>query len=218
VPPYTLSEHESKQLLANAGVPIPAERLVADPEAAVEAAEHFGYPVALKLCGRGIAHKTERGLVRLELVGEEQVREHARDLLSRRLPEEGDARLLVQPMVQGRRELIAGLVRDPQFGPCVMFGLGGIFAEALGDVAFAVAPLGPGDAEELITALANGRVLDAFRGEPPVDRAALTSILEGLGRLAQARPDVRSVDLNPLIVAGSKPVVVDALVELDAGA
>lgn len=218
MPAYTLSEHESKQLLASAGVPIPPERLVADAAAAVEAAEHLGYPVALKLCGRGIAHKTERGLVRLELVGEEQVREHARDLLSRRLPEESDARLLVQPMVQGRRELIAGLVRDPQFGPCVMFGLGGIFAEALGDVAFAVAPLEPGDAEELCRALANGRILEAFRGEPPVDRAALASILEGLGRLAQARPDVRSVDLNPLIVAGSTPVVVDALVELDAGA
>ncbi len=212
---YTLSEHESKQLLASAGVPIPEERLVADPEAAVAAAEDLGYPVVLKLCGRDIAHKTERGLVRLELVGEEQVREHARDLLARRLPGEGDAQLLVQRMVLGRRELIAGLVRDPQFGSCVMFGLGGIFAEALADVAFAVAPLYPGDAEELVGALANGRILDAFRGEPPVDRAALASILVALGRLAQARPDVRAVDLNPLIVVGSTPVVVDALVELD---
>ncbi len=218
MPFYTLSEHESKRLLASAGVPMPEERLVADPEAAVAAAEHFGYPVALKLCGRGIAHKTERGLVRLELVGEEQVREHARDLLGRRLAEESDARLLVAPMVQGRRELCAGLVRDPQFGPCVMFGLGGIFAEALGDVAFAVAPLGPGDADELVGALANGRILEAFRGEPPVDRAALAAVLEGLGRLARERPDVRSVDLNPLVVAGSRPVVVDALVELEAGA
>lgn len=218
VPTHTLSEHESKQLLASAGVPIPEERLVADPEAAVAAAEELGYPVALKLCGRGIAHKTERGLVRLELVGEEQVREHAHDLLARRLPDESDAQILVQRMVQGRRELIAGLVRDPQFGPCVMFGLGGIFAEALGDVAFAVAPLGPGDAEELCDALANGRILGPFRGEPPVDRAALASILMGLGRLAESRRDVRSVDLNPLVVAGSTPIVVDALVELDSRA
>ena len=211
----TLSEHESKRLLAEAGIPVPEERLADSPEQARDAAEALGYPVALKLCGRGIAHKTERDLVRLGLLDEDDVRHHAEDLLDRRRPEEGEALLLVQRMVSGRRELIAGMLRDPQFGPCVMLGLGGIFAEALGDAAFAVAPLGPHDAADLIDALRNRALLGAFRGEPPVDRTALVKILEALGRIGAARADVRSIDLNPLIVHGARPVVVDALVELD---
>ncbi len=211
----TLSEHESKRLLAEAGIPVPDERLADSPEQARDAAEALGYPVALKLCGHGIAHKTERDLVRLGLLDEDDVRHHAEDLLDRRRPEEGEALLLVQRMVSGRRELIAGMLRDPQFGPCVMLGLGGIFAEALGDAAFAVAPLGPHDAADLIDALRNRALLGAFRGEPPVDRPALVKILETLGRIGAARADVRSIDLNPLIVHGARPVVVDALVELD---
>lgn len=212
----TLSEHESKQLLAEAGVPIPREVLAADADGAARAAEELGYPVALKLCGRGIAHKTERHLVRLDLTAEELVREHATDLLARRTTGEEDAQLLVAPMRRGRRELIAGMVRDPQFGACVMLGLGGIFAEAVGDVAFAVAPLGPGDADDLIDALRFAKVLGEFRGEPAVDRERLSEVLEVLARLGADRPDVRSIDVNPLIIVGDQPVVVDALVELSA--
>ncbi len=212
----TLSEFESKRFLAESGIPIPAERLVSSPEAAVLAAEDLGYPVALKLCGRGIAHKTERDLVRLDLIDEGDVHAQVEDLLAQRAPGEDAAGVLVSSMIQGRRELIVGLVRDPQFGPCVMLGLGGIFAEALGDVAFAVAPLAPHDADDLIDALAYARVLGRFRGEPEVNRAALGGILEALGRIGQDRPEVRSIDINPLIVSGSHPVVADALVELDA--
>ena len=211
---HTLSEYESKRLLAEAGIAVPAEHLAESPEAAVAAARTLGFPVALKLCGRGIAHKTERGLVRLGLCDADQVRAQARELLAARRADESNASLLVQSMVGGRREVIAGLVRDAQFGPCVMFGLGGIFAEALGDVAFAVAPLAAGDAHDLIDALENRRVLEDFRGEPPVDRDALAAILEGLGRIGAERPEVLSIDLNPLILRGATPVVVDALVEL----
>ncbi len=210
----TLSEFESKRLLAEAGIPVPAERLVSSPEEAVRAAEELCYPVALKLCGRGIAHKTERNLVRLDLIDEGDVQAQAEDLLAQRAPGE-DAGVLVSSMIQGRRELIVGLVRDPQFGPCVMLGLGGVFAEALSDVAFAVAPLAPHDADDLIDALAYAQILGHFRGEPEVDRTALGAILETLGRIGQDRPDVRSIDINPLIVSGSHPVVADALVELD---
>jgi len=212
---HTLSEFESKQLLAEAGIPIPDERLASSADEAVRAAEELGYPVALKLCGRGIAHKTERNLVRLDLAGAEEVRSQADELLDSRRPQDGDARVLVQRMVPGRRELIAGLMRDPQFGPCVMFGLGGIFAELVADVAFAVAPLAPHDAEELIQALRHRKILDAFRGEPEADLGKLAQILETLGRIGEARPDVVSIDLNPLILSGSEPVVVDALVELE---
>jgi len=215
---HTLSEHESKLLLAEAGVPVPDERLARTPDDAVRAAEELGYPVALKLCGRGIAHKTERDLVVLDVFEPDDVRHRSQELLAKRLPEESDAAVLVQPMVSGRREVTAGLVRDPQFGPCVMFGLGGVFAEALGDVAFAVAPLLGRDAEELIDALEHRAILGDFRGEPPVDRAALARLLEALGRIGVERSDVRSIDLNPLILREDEPVVVDALVELEGGA
>jgi acetyl-CoA synthetase (ADP-forming) len=215
---YTLSEHESKQLLRSAGIAVPEDVLVASADEAVRAAEALGYPVALKLCGRRIAHKTERGLVRLGLADASSVRAAAAALLAARRADDGDANVLVCRMVGGRRELIAGLVRDPQFGPCVMLGLGGIFAEAVGDVAFAVAPLAKFDAEDLIGALRYGKLLGAFRGEPAVDRSKLAEILEALGRLGAERADIRSIDINPLIVSKDTPVVIDALVELEGDA
>jgi acetyltransferase len=215
----TLSEHASKQLLARYGVPLAREVVAGDAESAVRAAESLGYPVVAKLCGDAIAHKTERGLVRLGLGDAAAVRRAAADLLALRRPEDGDVQLLVAEQVGGRRELIAGLVRDPQVGPCVLLGLGGILAEAIGDVVFAAAPLTTAEARRLLRGLRASRfLLEPFRGEPAVDEEALAAILVGLGRLGLERPDVLSVDVNPLIVRGGKPVAVDALVVLDPGA
>jgi acetyl-CoA synthetase (ADP-forming) len=214
----TLSEHASKQLLAGYGVPLAREALADSPEAAAKAAVAIGFPVAVKLCGAAIAHKTERDLVRLGLTDAAAVTAAARELESRRRPEDGDTSLLVAEMVAGRRELIAGLVRDPTFGPCVMLGLGGILAEALGDVAFAAAPVDSSQARRQVEALRTRKLLlEPFRGEPAVDLEALVGILVGLGRLARERPEIRSVDLNPLIVRAGVPVAVDALVVLDGG-
>ena len=213
----TLSEAESKALLARHGIPVPAEELVDSAEEAAAAAERIGYPVVVKLCGRAIAHKTERGLVKLNLRDAAAVEAAATDLLAAARPEDGDVGLLVGAMVSGARELIAGFVRDDEFGPCVMLGIGGIFAEALGDVAFRLAPLQPLDADELIDDLSNQALLGALRGEPPVDRAALARIVRGLAELGEGDERIRSIDLNPLIVSdGGVPTAVDALVELDA--
>jgi len=210
----TLSEVSSKQLLAAYGVPVLEERVAGDVDAAVAAAGAIGFPVVVKLCGDEIAHKTERGLVRLGLRDAPAVREAAAQLLAAARPDDGAVELLVAPMVHGTRELIAGLVRDPQFGPCVMLGVGGVLAEALGDVAFRVVPLTHLDADELVDDLATQKLLGAFRGEPPVDRVALRATLLGLSRLATERPDLAAVDLNPLIVVDGRPVAVDALVEI----
>ena len=211
----TLSEAESKALLARHGVPVPGEALATTPDEAVEAAGRIGYPVVVKLCGAGIAHKTERGLVKLGLRDADAVRSAAADLLAEARPEDGDVALLVAEMVSGDRELIAGFLRDNEFGPCVMLGIGGIFAEALGDVAFRLAPLDAADAADLVDDLAHQALLGPVRGEPPVDRAALARILLALAEVGDGDERIRSIDLNPLIVAGGLPVAVDALVELD---
>jgi acetyl-CoA synthetase (ADP-forming) len=211
----TLSEAESKALLARHGVPVPAEALCTTPDEAAEAAERIGYPVVVKLCGAAIAHKTERGLVRLALRDAPAVHAAATVLLAAASPSDGDVALLVAPMVSGTRELIAGFVRDDEFGPCVMLGIGGIFTEALADVAFRLAPLDAADAADLIDDLANQALLGALRGEPPVDRDALARVLLALSEVGDGDGRIRSIDLNPLIVADGVPVAVDALVELD---
>lgn len=216
----TLSEHASKALLARYGVPVACEALADDPAGAVRAAEAIGFPVVVKLCGDALAHKTERDLVRLGLTDAAGVHAAAVELLARRRTADGDVQLLVAELVRGRRELIAGVVRDPQFGPCVVLGLGGILTEALGDVAFAAAPVSAPEAGRMIGALrASHLLLRPFRGEPAVDVDAVAAILTALGRLACERPDVASVDVNPLIVRDGTPLAVDALVVLDgAGA
>ncbi|MBI4516704.1 MAG: acetate--CoA ligase family protein [Deltaproteobacteria bacterium] len=211
---HTLSEYESKRVLREYGVPTVREALVPAAQDALAAAAEIGFPVALKLCGGAIAHKTERNLVRLNLVDEVAVEAAAQELLGRRRPQDGEVGLLVQAMVSGRREIIVGMVRDPQFGPCVMLGLGGILAEALRDVVFRMAPLNSAEGSDMIAELKASHVLSAFRGEPPVDREALSQVLIGVGRLGLERPAVRSLDINPLIIAAGKPVAVDALIEV----
>jgi acyl-CoA synthetase (NDP forming) len=215
MPGATLSERASKALLAEYGVPLAAERVAADPVAAGDAADAIGYPVVAKLNGDAIAHKTERGLVRLRLADRAAVESAAADLLSAARPGDGEVDVLIAPMVSGSRELIAGVVRDPQFGPTVMLGLGGILAEAIADVVFRPASLDHARATEMIASLATQKLLADFRGERHVDRAALADVLVGLGRLARERPDVASVDINPLIVQPDGSLVaVDGLVEL----
>jgi len=217
--PRTLSEHASKLLLREFGIPLAREVLAITPAEAASAAEQIGFPVALKLCGDAIAHKTERGLVRLGLGDAAAVRAAAAELLAAARPEDGEVALLVAEMVAGKRELIAGLVRDPQFGPCVLLGLGGILTEALGDVAFAAAPLSREDARALVGRLrASHLVTKPFRGEPAGDVEALADVLVALGRVGAERPDVASVDLNPILLRArdGRPVAVDALVEQGA--
>lgn len=208
----TLSEARSRQIVADAGIPVSDWATVGDPDAAVDVARSVGLPAVIKLCGDAIAHKTERGLVRLSLTSEDEVRKAATELLAAARPEDGPVELLVSTMVRGSRELIAGMVRNPQFGPCVMLGVGGVLAEAVADAAFRLAPLDRLDAHDLINDLGAQALLGEFRGEPAVDRHALADILCALGDLA-TDPDVASVDLNPLILVDGQAVAVDALVE-----
>lgn len=211
----TLSEASSKELLRHFAVPFAPERVVTSVEDAITAAHEVGFPVALKASGDTIAHKTERGLVHLGLGSDDAVRRAVADINERIRPEDGTVSYLVAPMVKGNRELIAGVVRDATFGPLVMVGIGGVLAEALGDVTFLRVPFGESDVDRALKRLTHQALLGSYRGDVAPDAGQLRSLLLGLGSLALSRHDVASVDVNPLIVRGDGSLVaVDALVEL----
>jgi acetyl-CoA synthetase (ADP-forming) len=206
-----LSEYDSKRVIETAGVLITRERLAQSREDAVKAAREIGYPVVLKGCSDIVTHKTEMGMVKLKLSSDDEVKQAYDEIMGKGVQLDG---VLVQEMVKGEREFVIGLTRDPQFGPCVMFGLGGIFTEVLKDVSFRIAPLSEVDAEEMIDEIKTKKLLDEFRGSPAADRKALVKALMGIGQLGLEQEDIAEIDVNPLIIAGSRPVAVDALVIL----
>ena len=208
----TLSEFESTRLLAGFGIPTAKGILAQNLEEVKKAAESIGYPVVLKACSPEVSHTTESGLVAVDLRNEADL-ELAFQKISGSSPAKGGG-FLVQEMIKGGRELVIGMIRDPQFGPCVMFGLGGIFTEILGDVTFRPAPLSKADAAEMIREIKGNKILDAVRGMPAVDADALIQCLMAVGRIGMEREEIQAIDVNPLIIQGSKPVAVDALVVL----
>jgi acyl-CoA synthetase (NDP forming) len=208
----TLDEWQAKTLLAGYGIAVPEGGLAGSEDEAVAVARGIDGPVAVKAIGAGISHKTERGLVALDLRGDEAVRAAAHSVLA--LAEGEDVRLLVERMVRGSREFLIGMKRDPLFGPVVVFGIGGVFAEAHRDIAFGVTPLEDRDIEGMLTGIRARALLDAFRGLPPVDRASLAAAIGALARIAADHPAVTEIDVNPLIVEGATPVAADALVVL----
>lgn len=212
----SLSEAESKALLSGYGVPVVVEEIVSDVAAAVNISDKIGFPLVLKGHGSRLTHKSDRGLVRLGLVSAEQVKVAAEEVaLAAGNDLEG---FLLQPMLLGKREFVAGLIRDPMFGPIVMFGLGGVFTEALDDVVFRGVPVDEAEAGYMLDEIKTSSLLGAFRGEQEVDRRALVNCLVGLSRLALERDDVAEVDINPLLVSPDGKVhAVDALVVLRDG-
>jgi acetyl-CoA synthetase (ADP-forming) len=207
-----LSEYESKQILASYGLPITVEKLAKTPGEAVKAAAAIGYPVVIKACAANIAHKTEKGLIRVD-VRNEQETIAAFDEIAAGITG-AEKSVLVQQMIKGPRELVIGLTRDPQFGPCVMFGLGGIFTEVLNDTAFRVAPLEKGDALDMMQEIKAHKILEAVRGMEPVDRELLGDMLITVGRIGIENENIKEIDINPVIISNGKPVAVDALVVL----
>jgi acyl-CoA synthetase (NDP forming) len=210
---HALNEYESKSLLSAFGVPVVPEKTAQNVNDAVSIAEAMGFPVVLKALGSTLLHKTERGLVATNLTSSQAVIAAATAMSTEAgLELEG---FLIQPFIQGKRELVAGLFRDKQFGPVVMLGLGGIFTEALADVTFRVAPLTQSDALEMIGEIKSRRILEAFRGEAAADRDALVQTLMGISRLALAHPQISEIDINPLLISADGGVrAVDALVVL----
>ena len=207
-----LDEYESKQLLQGAGIPTIAEEIAGDPDDALRVAEHLGFPVVLKGLLPGEIHKTEKGLVRLDIRTAGELIDAFEEL---RLAMDGAGRILVQRFAHVEHELICGMVRDHDFGPTVMFGLGGVMAEVYQDVVFRVAPLRPSGALAMIHGIRASEVMSGFRGGRPVDYDRLSEILVALGRIGVDSPQVAQIDINPLAITGGRLVALDATVVLD---
>jgi acetate---CoA ligase (ADP-forming) len=208
-----LDERQAKQILASYGVPVTREETAQTEDEAIEIAGRLGFPVAVKACAWEIMHKSGRGLIALNIRTEEALRDAFRSI---RAAAGKEIPILIQEMVAGSREFVAGMTRFPGFGPCVLFGLGGVFTEALKDTAFRSAPLSAVEAEEMLTDIRAKALIGEFRGLPAVDCSALAGILQAVGAIALLHPEIAEIDLNPVIIAGSKPVVADALFVLQA--
>ncbi|HDZ24250.1 MAG TPA: carboxylate--amine ligase [Desulfobacteraceae bacterium] len=207
-----LSEFESKQILSAYGIPVTSEKTAKTLEEAVSAANSIGYPIVLKASGENLQHKTELDLIRLDLKDEPQVRLAYKELLSEStIP---ITEVLIQQMLRGNRELMAGLKRDSQFGPCVVFGLGGVLAEILEDVSIRVAPITTFDAMDMMDNIRGKKILEPFRGKPSVDRKTMAELLITLGKIGLENDAVGEIDINPIKLIEGQPVAVDALIIL----
>ncbi len=206
----TLNEYESKQVLAAFDIPVTREFLVRDQGELARAVEDLGWPVAVKACSSKILHKTEAGLVRLGIDSIEEATT-AFEALWPAVADDPTGGILISEMIASPRELILGFQRDAQFGPSVMFGLGGIFAEAVGDVVWRLAPLSRSDAREMIDEIQGRAILGPVRGLPAVNLDVLSEMVVNLGRLGVENDQVKEIDLNPVLIKGNLPIVVDAL-------
>jgi len=214
----TLTERQSKQILAEYGIPVAVESLATSAEEAVATANKIGYPVVLKIESPEIAHKTDAGAVEINLNADAEVRTAFSRITSNAKAYNPTAQIngvLVQEMVQGSREMIIGMTQDPQWGPTIVFGLGGIFVEVLKDIAMRVAPLSRLDVEEMLHELKGAKILHGFRGQPAADVDIVVEIVLRFSQLClDLKDDIEEIDINPLLVFdhGKGAKVVDCLI------
>lgn len=209
----TLSEFEAKKLLSTHGIPVVQEVLAKNLNEAKTAVTVLGFPVVLKACSPEILHKTEKKLVEVNLYTLDSMCKSF-DEIQKRADGDLEGVLIQRQITDDKRECIAGLVRDEAFGPCVMFGGGGIYAEAMQDVAFRVAPVAKLDAFHLIHDTEIVKLLKGVRGQKPVNIPALADILIKLGNLGMEDTNILEADINPIMFLDGEPVCVDALVVL----
>ena len=211
-----LLEHEALRLAELYGVPVPGYGLAKSEDEAVSLAEKIGYPVVLKVVSPDIVHKSDVGGVIVGVEGAENVRRAFRDIMENIKKHAPNARVvgvLVQKMApKGAVEVIVGALRDPVFGPAVMFGLGGIFVEVFRDVSFRIAPFTERDAREMIDEIKASKILKGYRNTPPRDLDALVRIIMSVQRMMVENPEIREMDLNPVLSYTDGALAVDARV------
>ncbi len=212
-----LTEVEAKQLLADAGVPVVEAQLASSRDAAIALASKLDSPVALKIVSPQISHKSDVGGVKLDLRTAEEVGEAYDAIVAAARRAEPDAAIdgvSVQPMAKPGIEIIMGMTMDAQFGPVLMFGLGGVLVEVLKDVAFRVVPITARDAQQMVRDIQGFPVLEGYRGQEPADLPALEELLLKLSQFVEAHPDVAELDLNPVFAYPQGAVAVDARIVL----
>jgi acetyltransferase len=212
-----LLEHEGKQLLACHGGPVTQDLLATSADEAVQAAETHKGPVALKIVSADILHKSDAGGVRLNLTGKRQIRQAYSQIIKSAQQYNPDAVIegvLVSPMVRSGVEVIVGTKIDDQFGPIIMYGLGGIMVEILKDISFRVLPISRRSAKNMILETKSSPILNGVRGKPPCDKKALVNLLLMVSELVEAYPDIEEMDLNPVIVHEEGLSIVDARIIL----
>ncbi len=207
-----LSEYDSKEFLKSYGIPGAQEVQVYDQQGVLESIRSIGLPLVMKACQSGLNHKTEQNLVFVDIQSEQEAITAFETLMGEN-PDQ-DRSVLVAEMVYGQREVMAGLTTDPQFGPCLMYGLGGIFTELLKDTVFRTIPITNKDALEMMEEISCRKILDAFRGMPAVDKEEMKKVLLGLSQIGMEYKSIKEIDINPIIISDEGPKAVDALIVL----
>lgn len=210
-----LYEDEAKEMLAQWGISVNSCKAAFTPEEADLLAGEAGYPVALKVRSGAALHKSDLGGVHLDLPGPREVLRAFDNILSRIKPLDPDAGVTVQPMASPGVEVIVGFASDKQFGKVLMFGLGGVFAEVLEDVGFRLCPLDQAQALALIKSIKGYKLLEGYRGAPPLDIMALSQIITRVSQLAVLKPQILELDLNPVVVYPQGALALDARAKLD---
>jgi len=213
-----LTEDEAYKLLSKYGIPVPKYSVASSVEEAIKIATRLGFPLVMKIVSPDIMHKTDIGGIKMNIVNPPQVRESYKNIICNVRKNKPEARIngvLLYKQAPKGVEVIVGMIKDPQFGPTVMFGLGGIFIEILKDVAFRVCPVDRTDIEEMLTEIEGIKMLQGYRGQPRCDVNAIIGIILEISRLALVYPVIKEIDLNPIIVYEKGAIVVDAKVFLN---
>jgi acetate---CoA ligase (ADP-forming) subunit beta len=216
-----LTEVESKQVVEEAGINVVKAKLARSIKEAVAVSKEFGFPVVLKVASPDIVHKSDIGGVKVGLTNATQVSKAYREIMTSVKQKEPKATIhgvSVQPMAKPGVEIIIGMSKDPQFGPVIMFGLGGILVEILKDVSFRIVPLAKRDAREMIRDIKGYPVLEGYRGQPPSDVAALEDMILKVSAFVERTPVIKELDLNPVFAYKDGAIAVDARIVLEADA
>jgi acyl-CoA synthetase (NDP forming) len=213
-----LTEVESKELLKKAGIPVVEAKLARSKKEAVSISREMGFPVVLKISSSDVVHKSDSGGVKLGLANAAQVGKAYSEIISsvkQAYPEAQIQGVSVQPMAPPGVEVIAGMSKDPQFGPVLMFGLGGILVEVLKDVSFRIVPVTERDAREMIREIKGYPILEGYRGQKPASIPALEKLIVKVSQFVEKNPQIKELDLNPIFAYPDKAVAVDARIILE---
>ena len=208
-----LTEFESKELLSGIGIPIPSQKIAKTKEETIAAAEEIGYPVVLKLMAEDVVHKSDTGAVKLNIKSKEEAEQAFNDLMN--IQAQSEKLISIQKMAsEPITELIIGMTTDAQFGPALMFGIGGILVELLEDVSFRIAPITEYDAKEMIHEIKGFPILDGYRGKPKADIDAIVDALLKISELVVKNEEIFEMDLNPVFIYDKGISCVDARIIL----